>query len=127
MTTKKKGAPTTDNAPKITQENIKPKPPTKQEVALLTLLEAGKHGLNTFEANDKYGDTCLHSTISAFRKFYSIDFSTNQECVISRVGTPVSVKRYFLLDELSIKASKKLIDYWRQKRNAPPLFKPKSE
>ena len=67
MSIKEKSVSATDNAPKNFQSNSKPKPPTKQEVALLALLRAGREGLNTLEANRLYGDTCLHTVISIFR------------------------------------------------------------
>lgn len=103
------------------------RPATKQEIALLTLLEAGKRGLNTLEAGRAYGETALNSMVSIYRNQYGLLIDGQYESIINRVGKPVTFVRYSLLDDASIKASKKLIDYWRKKRNAPPLFKPKSE
>lgn len=123
MSIKKRGAPATDSTPNPNQPNhVKPKPATKQEICLLALLNAGTNGLNTMEANRLYGETALHSMISIFRNHYGIIIGGERETVICRVGTPTTFARYKLSDDASIKAVKKLIDYWRNKRNATPLF-----
>ena len=123
MSTKKKGVPVTDSAPKPKQlDHIKPKPPTKQETSLHTLLKAGEKGLNTLEANKLYGDTALHSMISIFRNHYGLTIGGEHETIVCRAGTPTAFVRYKLVDDASVKATKKLIDYWRKKRNAPPLY-----
>lgn len=123
MAKKNKGAPTTDSANIKHQHKVKPKPQTKQEVSLKALLDAGKNGLNTLEANQLYGDTALHSMISIFRNHYSLTISGTRESLTCRAGTPVSFERYRLLEDSSVKSAKKLIDRWRIKRGAPPLYK----
>ena len=75
------------------KKNIKPKPPSKAETSLASFLEYGS--LNTFQANNAYGDTCLHTTVSDLFKKYRLEFDRKLESVINRVGRPVTVKRFW--------------------------------
>lgn len=123
MAKKNKGAPTTGSANIKDQHNAKPKPQTKQEVSLKALLDAGKDGLNTLQARSIYGDTCLHSMVSDFRNKKGLVIFGKREIITNRAGAKSPFHRYWLTDESSVKSAKKLIDIWRIKRGALPLYK----
>lgn len=65
---------------------------TKQD-AILNVLRT--RSLNRFEA-ERYGDHCLHSTISTLRGMGHV-FHDEWETVPTRFGKEVRVKRYHLL------------------------------
>lgn len=65
---------------------------TKQD-AILSVLAT--RSLNRFEA-ERYGDHCLHSTISTLRGIGYV-FHDEWETVPTRWGTDTRVKRYFLI------------------------------
>ena len=68
---------------------------TKQSMILRTLAH---RSLNRFDA-EKLGDHCLHSTISTLRNL-GYQFHTEWECVPTRFGNDVRVKRYYLLGKV---------------------------
>lgn len=84
---KKKGAaPDQENAPSKEQQTQDTK-----ESRILTILKSG-NSLNRFEA-ERFGDHCLHSTISTLKKKGCL-FHDAWEWVPTRFGSEVHVKRY---------------------------------
>lgn len=69
------------------------KPATKTELCLRALLT--RHETTTFDANRLYGDTCLHSTISAIEKQYSIKIARSLRKVRGR-RTNAAIAHYRL-------------------------------
>ncbi len=89
-------------------------PPKKSEVVVETFLT--HQNLNTFQANKLYGDTCLHSAISTLEKKHGIEFQHVPERVINRIGKPVRVMRYRLVD---IKKAQQLHTTFQRQRGIP--------
>lgn len=71
-----------------------PKKQFTKEDSILEILKNGK-SLNRFEA-ERYGDHCLHSTISTLKKKGAM-FRAIWERVPTRFGVLVRVKRYFYI------------------------------
>lgn len=69
-----------------------------KEKKILNLLQAGS--LNRFEA-EKYGDHCLHSTVSILKK-KGHNIQSHWEKVPTRFGYETSVKRYYVSSNSSI-------------------------
>ena len=96
------------------QENDSIKPialPKKSEVVLETFL---KHrSLNTFQANNLYGDTCLHTAVSVLERNHGIQFNHIPERIINRIGKPVRVMRYCLVDR---EKAQQLHSYFQRER-----------
>lgn len=95
------------------------KPMTKQEVFLTTLINVGKAGLNTFQANDIYGDTCLHSEISTLGGDHGIIANRKWETLTNPHKT--RCMRYWLSDD-DMPMAKKLVNHWRVLRGEKPLY-----
>ncbi len=101
----------------IAQKEIKPM--TKKEVFLTTLINQGKRGLNTFEANKMYGDSCLHSEISSLGNEHNIVACREWETLTNPHKT--RCMRYWLADD-DLPKAKKLVDFMRIDRGEKPLF-----
>lgn len=82
----KGAAPFPENAPSKTN-----KPQHNKETTILAILRQGR-SLNRFEA-ERFGDHCLHSTISTLRS-KGYQFYDQWEWVNTRFGKEVHVKRY---------------------------------
>lgn len=98
------------------------RPQTKREAYLEALLVVGDKGLNTFQANKVYGDTCLHSSVSELRNCLSMDISDTWESVPCRTGQMVRVKRYWLTNDRAVEHAQKLVDRLRIKRGLKPKY-----
>jgi len=84
-----------------TSETTTNKPATKIELCLSTLLN--RHETTTFEANRLYGDTCLHSTISAIEKQHRIKIARSLRKIRGR-HTNAAIAHYRLDGDNVIKA-----------------------
>ncbi len=77
--------------------------PKKQKyiVALYYLFHAGYKGINTFEAKNLYGDTCLHSVVSTLVKEYGFKIPRRREYI---GDSPRPFCRYWLCESDRSKA-----------------------
>lgn len=98
------------------------RPQSKREAYLEALLFVGYFGLNTFQANKIYGDTCLHSSISELRNQIGLNISDTWEILPCRTGQLVRVKRYWLADQKANLHAQKLVDRLRIKRGLKPKY-----
>ncbi|NOU24500.1 MAG: hypothetical protein HOO90_03080 [Methylotenera sp.] len=71
---------------------------TKNQTMLSEFIQAGRRGLNRFEANRHHHDSVLNTTISDLQKKYGVYFSREMERVPNFKGTKTSVMRYWLDD-----------------------------
>jgi len=102
-------------------KNITPtRPPYKIETCALEFIKRGSTGMIQLEANQAYGETCLHSEISSLVHKHNITFSRVTESVTNRVGLVSSFTRYALLTE-SIDRAKRLVNHCRKRRGLPPI------
>lgn len=97
------------------------RPPYKIETALLEFIKAGRAGLNTLEANQIFGETCLHSTVSDITRLHRIRFSHTKESITNRAGTKSFFTRYKLEHKNHNFAAMRLINKYRLKRGARPI------
>ncbi len=100
----------------------KPKQPTKKEACLTALINVGRAGLNTFQANDIYGDSCLHSEIAAFGGDYGIVACREWETLTNPHKT--RCMRYWLSND-DIPKAQKLVNHWRILRGEKALYEVK--
>jgi len=117
----KKNLPPKKEAAKTTDTNSA-KPPFKMEVALMLFIQHGEQGMNTLEANQLYGDTALHSTVSDATNKHGINFKHQPEGIQNRVGTISRFTRYSLLSDDDVLRAKKLINNYRARRGLSPLI-----
>lgn len=91
--------------------------PKKIEIALTALLVSKDKGITQPEAYNAYGETCLHSTISAIRHTYGIKvFSLPSSKTNSFGGKPFH--RYWISDSEAREQAQLLILSMGKKRGA---------
>ena len=93
------------------------KGPTKIEECFILLLT--RHETNTYDANQTYGDSCLHTEISSIQKNHGILVGRVRKKVPNSRSS-AAVAHYFLIGDNRIKAMA-LVDKLRAKRNAEPM------
>lgn len=70
--------------------------PTKAELCLDLLLRVGDKGINKYEAQGDYADSCLNTTISELYNRHGLIFNRVREKHRHRYGGTVSFMRYSL-------------------------------
>lgn len=95
--------------------------PFKMEVSATLFIERGTHGLNCLEANNEYGDTCLHPSVSKLTHHHGIRFKHQSERITNRAGLTSRFTRYSLLSETDVLRAKKLINHFRSRRGLSPI------
>lgn len=97
--------------------NTKPaRPPFKMEETIKTFIECGDLGMNQLEANKRYGETCLHTSISTLDNSYGIRFKRQPENIKNRAGTLSRFTRYSFLTESDERRAKNLVNSFRKRR-----------
>ena len=94
------------------------KPPTKNEVFLITLYRAGGNGLNQPEAYRAYGESCLHTSISWAANTRGLVIERTTEPHDSPVGTRTHFTRYTLANETEQAKALAIINAYRAARGA---------
>lgn len=72
--------------------------PLKSEAVIEAFLEHGD--LNTIEAGNIYGETCLHSSVSDLFRRYRLLIPRRDDFTVPRAWTPKPFKRYYVTDEI---------------------------
>ena len=96
------------------------RPPYKLETSITLFVERGDKGMYQQEANQEYGESCLHTVVSTLTHKHGIKFRTEPCPVVNRVGTTARFVRYFLADGMEVKAQQ-LINHYRKRRNLAPI------
>jgi len=118
IATPEEAAKTTDS-----HNNTKPiKAPYKLEVALLLFIERVIQGVIQPEASYKYGESCLHTTVSDLYNGHGVCFKRKVENYTNRAGTISRFTRYSLLSDEDVLRAKKLINQYRASRGLSPLI-----
>lgn len=107
-------------APK-SQKICKLKYPTKVQIFIETLIGREKSGLNTYEANSIYNDTCLHTSVSSLQRKYGIVLTRKKEDYINLLGRKSRVTRYWLQPE-DLNKAKRLVNELRLENGFAPLY-----
>jgi len=94
----------------------KKRPPFKLELCLEELIKRGDAGMFELEALSAYGETCLHTTISALFNKHGIIFSRTPEIHQSKRGGITKFTRYALSDGVSTAKARNLLKYHQVKR-----------
>lgn len=81
---------------------------TKKEAMLKSFIKLGRHGMNCFEAANRYNDYVLRTTISDLNRDYGIEFTREWEKVPNAFGKTTDCLRYWLDDKNVTKALKLL-------------------
>ena len=97
------------------------KPPFKMEVAARAFIECGTDGMNSLEANNEYGETCLHTSVSTLTHNHGINFKYQPESIKNRAGSISRFTRYSLLTDDDVLRAKKLINHYRSRRGLLPI------
>lgn len=97
------------------------RPPFKIEVAAMAFIENGSQGMNSLEANRKYGDTALHTSVSTLTHDHGIHFKRQPEDIENRAGAISRFTRYSLLTDDDVKRAMILVNYYRSRRGLSPL------
>jgi hypothetical protein len=77
------------------------KPPTKKETVLSHFLQGS---MNSIDANNLYGDSCLHTSVSGLVRDHGIRFIRTREKVKNRAGSFSLFTRYRLHPDDVVKA-----------------------
>jgi hypothetical protein len=95
---------------------MKTKPPFKIELCLTELINRTENGLNQLEAFAAYGETALHSTISALANDHGLLIKRVREPHIHRHGTLTHFHRYSLSSIDSMAHAKHLVAAYAKHR-----------
>ncbi|MDT0626886.1 hypothetical protein [Alteromonas sp. W364] len=105
----------------VTGKSIAKRPPFKLELILLCLLRTGSDGMNQPEASIVYGETCLHSSVSALQHKHGIMINRIPESWPHRHGGKTYFKRYWLATAKDEVKALVLLNQIRSKRGMYPL------
>ena len=88
---------------------MKTKPPFKIELCLTELINRAEQGINQLEAFNAYGETALHSTISALANDHGLLIKRVSEPHTHRHGALTHFNRYSLNTIDSMAHAKRII------------------
>lgn len=111
----------TNNIEGNTPEKEKAKHQTKAEIFAITLIDRLTQGITTFEANSIYQDTCLHTTVSDFRRNHGIILERKQDPYTNSQGRTTKLTRYWL-NQKDVAKVKRIVNTLRLQRGAPILY-----
>jgi hypothetical protein len=95
---------------------MKKHPPFKIELCLTELITRGDLGLNQLEAFNAYGETALHSTISALANDHGLLIKRVREPHTHRHGALTHFNRYSLNTIDSMSHAKKIVTTYAKQR-----------
>ncbi|MDU0113281.1 hypothetical protein RT723_09795 [Psychrosphaera aquimarina] len=99
----------------------KKRPPFKLELCLEELIKRGDAGMFELEALSAYGETCLHTTISALFNKHGLNFSRTPESHHHKRGGETRFTRYSLSGGESFTKAKALLKHYQVKRGVITL------
>jgi hypothetical protein len=118
----KKAATQTSNDLRTKQSKVKLNPiPYKEELCIWLLLRVDSGGVFQLEASNDYGETALHSSVSALQNRHGIYLARKPNPHTHRHGGQANFTRYWLMDEIAKQRALNRLDFLRTKRGLDKL------